>query len=119
MTGMDAATGRPLAGAAHLAQSIGDILNTPIGSRVMLREYGSALFELLDGPVNPLMRLRLFAATAVAIQRWERRIRLTRVALESASSDGSATLGITGETIEAGVPTELVRLSIPLHPLDP
>ena len=47
MTGMDRETGKSLSGIEHLRQSIRDILTTPIGSRVMRRDYGSRLFELL------------------------------------------------------------------------
>jgi hypothetical protein len=54
MIGMDAVTGKPMYDTAHLSQSIGDILSTPIGSRVMRRDYGSALFELVDAPGNAL-----------------------------------------------------------------
>ena len=50
--GMNAETGRELTGLEHLKQSIADILNTPIGSRVMRRDYGSRLFELIDAPIN-------------------------------------------------------------------
>ena len=47
LSGMDASTGQPLTGSAHLVQSIRDILTTPIGSRVMRRDYGSRLPALL------------------------------------------------------------------------
>ena len=112
MTGMDAATGAPLTGDAHLAQSIGDILTTPIGSRVMRRDYGSALFELLDAPVNALTRLRLFAATAVALARWEPRLRLTRVGLD-ARAGARVVLAIEGERLDAPR-RDPFRLSVPL-----
>lgn len=115
MIGMDAATGKPLAGDAHLAQSIERILSTPLGSRVGLRDFGSALFELLDGPLNPLARLRLFAASALAIARWEPRIRVNRFALV-ADATGQARLTIEGRRTDTRSPAELVRLSIPLRP---
>lgn len=125
MIGMDRNTGRQLAGDAHLAQSIADILTTPIGTRVMRRDYGSALFELIDAPLNALTRLRLFAATADAIRRWEPRLLLTRVALvENASDDhvgasfaaGAAALQLEGTRTDALVSNSLVRLTIPLRP---
>ena len=116
MTGTDARTGAPFAGLAHLAQSIGDILTTPIGSRVMRRDYGSALFELIDAPTNALTRLRLFAATASALARWEPRLRLTRVGVATASAAGALTLAIEGELTDTPRATDLVRLSIPLRP---
>lgn len=121
MTGMNAETGKPLAGDAHLGQSIADILTTPIGTRVMRRDYGSALFELIDAPLNALTRLRLFAATADALRRWEPRLRLTRVKLIDGEGSGTgfaagqATLQIEGQRIDAADPTSLVRLTIPLR----
>ena len=38
--GMNTQNGRSLTELDHLRQSIVDILNTPIGSRVMRRDYG-------------------------------------------------------------------------------
>ena len=52
MIGLAATTGRTITGAAHLAQSIADVLTTPIGSRVMRREYGSLLPDLIDDPLQ-------------------------------------------------------------------
>ena len=97
MTGVDAATGKAITGDAHLAQSIGDILTTPIGTRVGLRDYGSDLFGLVDAPLNPLTRLRAIAATAVAIARWEPRIRVTKVLLGAGATLGQAALQIVGQ----------------------
>ena len=116
MIGMDATTGKPLSGDAHLAQSIDDILSTPIGTRVMRRDYGSALFELLDGPMNPLARLRLFAATAVALARWEPRLKLTRVGVADPAPAGRFALTIEGQRTDAPGPNSLTRLTIPLRP---
>ncbi|GKS83214.1 GPW/gp25 family protein [Acidovorax sp. SUPP1855] len=78
---MNRTTGRSLAGLEHLRQSVGDILTTPIGSRVMRREYGSLLPELIDQPDNPATQIRVFAAVAGALMRWEPRLRLTRVSI--------------------------------------
>lgn len=38
MQGMNSRTGRTITDSAHLAQSVADILTTPIGSRAMRRE---------------------------------------------------------------------------------
>lgn len=114
MIGMDATTGAVLSGTAHLAQSIGDILSTPIGTRVMRRDYGSALAELVDAPAGDMTRLRVFAATAVALQRWEPRIRLTRIGLQLVDASRWS-LTIEGERTDDPSPTDLVRLSIPLR----
>ena len=117
MIGTHAITGAPLSGDAHLAQSIGDILSTPVGTRTLRRDYGSTLPDLIDAPVNRLTTLRLFAATAVALARWEPRLRLTRVRVDQVSAGGAlVALGIEGTRTDDPAPTDLIRLSIPLRP---
>src|SRR4051794_8290122 len=97
MRGMNVATGATIEGDAHLAQSIADILSTPIGSRVMRRDYGSMLFELIDYPFNAATRALMHAATAIALTRWEPRLKLRRVSIDKAPSSegaGAVTLSI-------------------------
>jgi len=115
MIGIDATTGRALGGTAHLAQSIGDILTTPLGSRVMRRDYGSLLPELVDQPFNDTTRLRLYGAAALALMRWEPRIRLIRVQLFQGAAPGSYTLDLDCVLVDAARSTDHTRLSIPLR----
>lgn len=91
MSGMNAASGRTLDDLPHIRQSIRDILTTPIGSRVMRRDYGSMLPELIDHPGHPANQLRLMAATVMAVARWETRVALTRVGF-SLDATGRATI---------------------------
>lgn len=77
--GLNATTGRAIEDIEHIRQSVRDILTTPIGSRVMRREYGSLLPELIDRPLNGATLLRAYAATVMALVRWEPRIRVARV----------------------------------------
>jgi phage-related baseplate assembly protein/phage baseplate assembly protein W len=94
MTGTSRMTAAALADTgAHIVQSIGDILSTPVGSRVLRRAYGSRLADLFGRPVNRQTLLEIYAATAEALARWEPRIRLTRVQVLEATSTG-ATLGL-------------------------
>ncbi|MCX8016537.1 MAG: GPW/gp25 family protein [Rhodocyclaceae bacterium] len=79
MLGIHAHTGQPITGLDHLKQSIRDILTTPIGTRVMRREYGSRIPELVDRPMTPALAAELYAAAAEALHRWEPRLRLQRV----------------------------------------
>ncbi len=79
MQGMNATTGKPLSGIDHLIQSIRDILTTPIGTRVMRRDYGSRLFDLIDSPINGDVLIEAYAAVAEALDKWEPRFRLTKV----------------------------------------
>lgn len=96
MNGIDRTSGKPLSGKAHLRQSIQDILTTPLGSRVMRRDYGSRLFELVDAPVNAETIAELYAATAEALDRWEPRLRLTNIDVQAVSG-GHITLSLQGE----------------------
>jgi hypothetical protein len=101
MNGTSALDGKPLSGIDHLRQSVRDILTTPLGSRVMLRDYGSPLFELVDAPMNRSTIAAIRAATADALQKWEPRFKLTQVAINSAEP-GEVALDLTGEYLPEG-----------------
>jgi hypothetical protein len=101
MKGTSASTGKPLSGIDHLRQSIRDILITPIGSRVMRREYGSRLYQLIDAPINRSILLEIYAATAEALIRWEPRFRLQKVVAASAAP-GEIVLDMTGVYLPDG-----------------
>lgn len=102
MIGMNATTGKSLDGVEHLRQSIADILLTPIGSRVFLREYGSDLFNLIDAPINRRTIASIINASATAIARWEPRLKLERVKVLSAGQ-GTLSLDISGILVESGL----------------
>jgi phage baseplate assembly protein W len=79
--GMDRETGRSLSGTAHLAQSIGDILSTRIGSRVERRDYGSKVPDYIDMPMTVVERTKMYGAAALALLTWDPRLKLARVQL--------------------------------------
>lgn len=101
MNGINASTGKPLAGIEHLRQSLRDILTTPIGTRVMRRDYGSRLYKLVDAPLNRFTILQLYAATAEAIRKWEPRFSLQQVRISSAAP-GAVSLDLTGKYLPDG-----------------
>ena len=101
MRGMDAKTGKALEGIEHLKQSIIDILTTPIGSRVMRRDYGSRLFELVDRPINRDFTLEIYAATAEALQKWETRFKLEKVKITEVK-EGKVRLELEGVYLPNG-----------------
>lgn len=115
MTGMDRHTGKPLSGLAHLRQSCADIIGTPLGTRICLREYGSFVPELIDQPMNQLTRTRIFAATALALSRWERRLRLTRVGLSAGDQPGEFVLDIAGIAADANGRRAPVTFTLPVR----
>jgi phage baseplate assembly protein W len=62
-----------LSGYPLIDQSIIDILQTPVGSRLFLREYGSRLDELKFEPNDDILEGTLEMLIAEAIQTWESR----------------------------------------------
>ncbi|MDF1687315.1 MAG: GPW/gp25 family protein [Parvibaculaceae bacterium] len=102
MNGMNALTGTPLSGVDHLWQSVADILQTPIGARIIRRTYGSYVFELIDYAANELGLLLLKAAIADALAKWEPRLTLTKILFDEITSEGKITLTLEGDYIETG-----------------
>lgn len=95
-TGMNRTTGKAIDESEHISQSIKDILTTPIGTRVMRRDYGSEIFTLMASPQDSATRMRLMSATVWAILRWEPRVRVTSMEL-TGSSDGSLIVDVSFE----------------------
>lgn len=113
---MNRTTGQRLDALAHLRQSIGDILTTPIGSRVMRREYGSLVPALIDKPDNLATQTRFFAAAASALMRWEPRLKVDRMAItRDPARQGRISLEITGSYVGGfGREPAPLALSVPL-----
>ena len=100
MIGMDRNTGRRLEGHAHLRQSIGDLLFTPLGSRVMLAAYGSGMPERIDAPTNDSLRLNLASDALAALVTWEPRLRARSITIDSAKP-GNLSLSLDATTLDA------------------
>ena len=95
-TGFNRDAGSLLSGFDHVRQSIGVILTTPIGSRVMRREFGSELFDLIDRPMTDQVILAIYSATVMAIARWEPRYAVTGCTITDADADGMISLQLSG-----------------------
>lgn len=116
MTGMARTTGATLDGVDHIRQSVADILSTPLNARVGRRDYGSQLPDLVDQPRTAANILRIYAATALALARWENRLRLRRVGLVAGDRPTSASILIEAERRDrpANVADALTRIVLPL-----
>ncbi|EGF93101.1 baseplate assembly protein W [Asticcacaulis biprosthecium C19] len=111
MTGMNRNTGAPISGLDQIVQDIGDVLTTPKGSRVMRRAYGSDLPDLVDRPQNRETAMLLVAASAGAISRWIRNVRVLRCQ-PAFSADGRGAL--TLDVLPTGtVNAQTLSLTIP------
>lgn len=86
LTGFNRNTGELLDDHAHILQSISDILTTPLGTRVMRREYGSLLPELLDKPMSDKLVMQMYAAIVIAVMKYEPRIRVLSLAVDYSSN---------------------------------
>ncbi|WP_289138876.1 GPW/gp25 family protein [uncultured Pseudomonas sp.] len=109
---MNRETGGAIGDLDLISQSITDILTTRIGTRVMRREYGSLLPELVDHPFNDATRLRVYAATVMALMRWEPRISLNRVQFLGANLQGQSVLDLEGTLVDTNEP---LSMSLPLQ----
>lgn len=101
--GMNRSSGMSITDGEHISQSVRDILITPIGSRVMRRNYGSLLSALIDQPQNEALRLQIMVACYSAVQKWEPRIRLTAISFETGGA-GEMYVDITGALADTGAP---------------
>lgn len=111
MKGMNAQTGRPVYGDEHLLQSVTDILTTPVGTRVLRRDYGSDLFSLIDSPEDGILVANIRTATATAINRWEPRLKIRRVYVLSVGS-GNIEVAIEGVNTISGKYFQSGRITI-------
>ncbi len=75
--GLNPDTGAALIDDAQLAASLRTLLTTPIGSRLMRRDYGSRIPDLIDAPLNPATLMRCSNAAVTAIKTWEPRLEIS------------------------------------------
>lgn len=104
MIGLSRTDGTALSGIDHIAQSVGDIMTTPLGTRVMRRDYGSLVPDLLDRPMTGPTILQVYAAIAMALAKWEPRVRLERLTATDAegANQGRLTLRLDIVILETG-----------------
>ena len=95
-------TGARISESDHIKQSIRDILTTRKGTRIMLREYGSEVPALVDQPYSAALVADIFAESAIALERWEPRIMLEQVYIESMNDQGRIVIGLTGRIRATG-----------------
>ncbi|MBY6056756.1 GPW/gp25 family protein [Leisingera daeponensis] len=111
MLGINSTTGKSLSGLDHLRQSVRDILTTPIGTRVMRRDYGSRLYSLVDEPMNDATRLEMMAATYEALETWEPRLQLDQISVEM-PEPGNVLVSLQGVYLPDGQPITLDGIEV-------
>lgn len=73
-------------GAEDIAQCVYVILNTIQGSDPLRPDFGSEIYKYLDKPINDYIPYMILAATR-AIEKWEKRIKLTKCVMETTGMD--------------------------------
>ena len=111
MRGMNINNGVHLQGIAHLKQSIANILTTPIGSRVMRRDYGSRLFERIDRPLNGELIAEIYSDVIEALYEWEHRFEVIQVIVQSIKQ-GKLILDLEGRYLANGKTIKLEGIEI-------
>lgn len=104
--GLSRTTGQALTDAEHISQCLSDILRTPVGTRVMRRDYGSLLMAMIDQPQSPALELQIKVACYMAVLKWEPRITLTTVTTER-QLNGQMLVNLTGQHLDTGMPLSL------------
>lgn len=103
-------TGKLLTEIEHIKQSLADLISTPIGSRVMRRDYGTQLANLIDHPTSEALYLKCYSTIYLAILRWEPRIEISKIFISS-QEQGKQVLDIEGVLIQSG---QDLNMSIPI-----
>lgn len=93
--------GTSLSEIEHINQSLADLISTPVGSRVMRREYGTLLANLLDQPTSEALYLKCYSTIYLAILRWEPRIEISKIFISSLNQ-GKQVVDIEGRLINTG-----------------
>lgn len=98
MAGVDRNTLLPMANFPHALQSVEVILSTPLYSRVMRRQFGGGLLELLGRMMSPRLMALFQQLLATSIDLWEPRFRVRRVRFKGSADE--VRLGKAGVSIE-------------------
>ncbi len=108
---MNINNGKNISEINHLKQSISNILTTPIGSRVMRRDYGSNLFNKIDQPINGELIAEIYLDIVASVFTWEPRFELEQVAV-NAIQKGKITIDLEGSFLSNGEKITLENIEI-------
>jgi phage baseplate assembly protein W len=108
---MNINNGKTISEIAHIKQSIASILTTPIGSRIMRRNYGSRIFEKIDNPINGELIAEIYSDVVEALFIWEPRFEVEQVTVQSIKK-GKITIDLEGSFLKEGKKIVLENIEI-------
>ena len=97
MAGIDAQTGKVLDGFEHVSQSLGKILSTRQGERVMREWFGNPGLKLLGEPQTDRTILLWFNVIYMLIEIFEPRFRVIQFDVNSLTQNGWGDFTMNGE----------------------
>ncbi len=99
MAGLSRHTFQPVSNMESALQGVEVTLGTRLYSRVMRRQFGAGLIEILGKKLSPKRFAVFMQLIAVAIDRWEPRFKVRRLIPQGTPEQVRA--GVVGLTIEA------------------
>lgn len=84
----------------YLQQSIHDIINTPLGSRIMRRNYGCNIMNIIDSPMNEYTLIQIQAYLANSLLQQEKNILLHKLTIKNRNE--RLIINIEGIYIQSG-----------------
>lgn len=106
-TGTNRDTGAEIGGIPYLRQRLYDVINTPLGSLVGRRDFGSRFFELVDRNVDARFHMEAYIRLSDAINNPANGLEDFRLSEMVVEREGPAHFSITivgstseGETVE-------------------
>lgn len=97
MSGINAATGEVMDGFSHVEQSLGKIMFTMIGERVMREWFGNPGLRLLGENMTQPTIARWFASLYAVVSLFEPRFHITRFEVNDLDALGIADFTMVGE----------------------
>jgi phage baseplate assembly protein W len=101
-SGIDQKTGRPLAGEAHLAQSIAKIVMTIPTERMMRLDFGMNPTRRLGRLVSAALAADLYRDLVTALLAWEPEFRVVTMRLVSLDRAGGLAVALDGRYFPEG-----------------
>jgi len=108
---MNINNGKNISEISHIKQSIANILTTPLGSRIMRRDYGSRLFEKIDRPINGELIAEIYSDIVEALFIWEPRFELEQVTVQNVEQ-GKIIIDLEGNLLRNGQKIKLENIEI-------
>ena len=108
---MNINNGKTISEIAHIKQSVANILTTPIGSRIMRRDYGSRLFEKIDRPINGELIAEIYSDVIEALFIWEPRFEVEQITVQNIEK-GKIIIDLEGNFLKSGEKITLENIEV-------